>query len=160
MNQNQVEKMKKAAASIELVGLFLVLYNLVFIFIIRIPAAISLFMSSMIFGLVFFALGWQIRKNPTVSSKSKFIASLVISLILLVSGYITTKTIGGLSMYLLLIILVSSILGIDAVGKMHGPSDSKVSLKGKDKVKDLLKMVSIAIVVIGLFIAISYFALN
>jgi hypothetical protein len=159
MNQNQVEKIKKAGASIELVGLFLILYNLLFIFILKSPFLIPLVITAVI-GLVFLALGWQVRKNPSAFSKGKLITSLALSIILLVGGYITTKTTGGLSMYLLLIILVSSLLGLEAIRKINSPSNSEVKLKGSSKAKDLLKMVLIAIVVIGLFIGVSYFALN
>ncbi len=158
MNPNYVEKIKKAGASIELVGLFLILYNLLFIFILKGPFLIPLAITAII-GLVFLGLGWQIRKNPSAGSKGKLIISLILSVVLLVGGYLTTKTTGGLSFYLLIGIMVSSLLGLESIKKINNQSN-EVPLKGASKAKDLLKMVLIAIVVIGLFIGLSYFALK
>ncbi len=72
---------------------------------------------------------------------------------------------GNIVLYIPLALLVSSIWGLDGLRKIHDPAayqkEVKGSqLKGKSKVVDILKMVGIAVVVLGAFVLFSYFKLS
>ncbi len=161
IEQQLTRRLKNVGSGLEGEGLFLLLFNL-FIFLVTgksLGSVSFILISSAVLGLVFVILGWNIHKN-VYTAKWRLLVALMLAVLLLVLSFADGKT-GGLALYILGAVIASSIIGLDAVRKLKNSSlrikeVEAQNLKGVGKAKDVLKMVIIAIIVIGLFIGISY----
>lgn len=161
IEQQLTKRLKNAGGGLEGAGLFLLLFNLFIFFVVgKSSSSISfVLISSAVVGLVFIILGWKIHKN-VYTAKWRLLVALILAALLLVLSFANGQN-GGLAIYLLAAVIASSLIGLDTVRKLKNPSlrikeVEAQNLKGVGKAKDVLKMVIIAIIVIGLFIGISY----
>lgn len=161
IEQQLTKRLKNAGGGLEGMGLFLLLFNLFIFFVVgKSSSSISfVLISSAVVGLIFIILGWKIHKN-VYTAKWRLLVALILAALLLVLSFANGQT-DGLAIYLLAAVIASSLIGLDAVRKLKNPSlrikeVEAQNLKGVGKAKDVLKMVIIAIIVIGLFIGISY----
>ena len=158
-NEAYIKKIKNAGKTIEIIGLFYLIYNIVFIFVLGPLFLIPLVITAVV-GLVFLILGWMIRKNPGAAAKKLLWATTVISAILMAMTFSNMQS-KGFGTSLIILVFVMSLVGIDAVRKLDNPALQQAEaqgqeLRGKDRAKDILKMVGIAVVVLGGFLLISY----
>lgn len=161
IEQQITRRLKNAGSGLEGTGLFILLFNLFIFFVAgKSFGSISfILISSAVLGLIFIILGWKIHKNIH-TAKWKLLIALALAVILLVASFTNGQT-GGLGTYLLPVIIASSLIGLDAVRKLKNPAlrlkeVEAQNLRGVGKAKDILKMILIAIIVIGVLIGISY----
>lgn len=161
IEQQLTRRLKNAGSGLEGAGLFFLLFNIFIFFIVgRLSSPISfVLISSAVMGLIFIILGWKIHKN-VYTAKWRLLVALMLAALFLVLSFADGQT-GGFAIYLLVAVIASSLIGLDAVRKLKNPSlhikeVEAQNLKGVSKTKDVLKMIIIAIIVIGLFVGISY----
>lgn len=161
IEQELTKNLKFAGSGLEVAGLFFLFLNLFGLFLVdKSFGPISfILISSAALGLVFIILGWKIHKN-VYTAKWRLLVALILATLLLVLSFANDQT-GDLAVSLLAVVIASSLIGLDAERKLKNPSlhikeVEAQNLKGTDKAKDVLKMVIIAIIVVGLFIGIGY----
>ena len=161
IEQELTKSLKFAGSGLEVAGLLLLFFNPFIFFVVDksfSPISLFILISSAALGLVFIMLGWKIHKN-VYTAKWRLLVALILAVLFLVLSLANGPT-GDSALYLG-IVIASSLIGLDAVKKLKNPSlhikeIEAQNLKGIDKAKDVLKMIIIAIIVIGLFIGIGY----
>lgn len=162
IEQELTNSLKFAGSGLEVAGFFLLFLNLFGFFVVDEsfgPIILFDLILSAALGLVFIILGWKIHKN-VYTAKWRLLVALILATPLLFLSFANDQA-GDLAVFLLTVVITSSLIGLDAVRKLKNPSlrikeVEAQNLKGIDKAKDVLKMVIIAIIVIGLFIGIGY----
>jgi hypothetical protein len=156
-----MKSIKNAGVNAQVFGsIFIIGGGLLYFFI---PDFLSVFVviTNAIIGIVLIILGGKVRRNPSYGSIGSLYGILALSLVCFVVDYIA---VGVVSMPNLLISLWA-IIGISAAKKISSPEaiqaeieqqQKNKTMSGRQKAGDFLKMILIAILVLGAFVCIDY----